>query len=131
MRRQTVGSLTAIVMFLGVPTLAIAQLGSFRMIPGPTAKNLQVLPKTASGPEIDKVMGDFTTQLGVKCVFCHVDKFPEKDDRPHKADARRMMRMVADLNAKKTEYFGPRAKDNLVTCATCHRGKAEPAPFVK
>jgi len=130
MRRQTL-PLTAIVMLLGVPPLALAQLGNFRMIPGPTAKNLQILPKNSSGAEIDKVMEDFTRQLGVKCVFCHVDKFPEKDDRPHKGDARRMMKMVADLNGRKTEYFGPRAKDGLVTCATCHRGKAEPEAFVK
>ena len=93
---------------------------------GPEHKNLQVLPKAITNAELRKMMDGFTEQLGVKCTFCHVLEQYEKDDRPHKADARRMIRLVFDMRAKKSAYFGPRTKDAAITCSTCHRGKAEP-----
>jgi|JI10StandDraft_1071094.scaffolds.fasta_scaffold50646_2 hypothetical protein len=96
---------------------------------GPDHKNLQVLPKTITNAELKATMEGFTKQLGVKCTFCHVPDQYEKDDRPHKADARRMIRLVMDLKAKKAEYFARGTKDSMLNCALCHRGKAEPEPF--
>ncbi|MEO5761383.1 MAG: c-type cytochrome [Vicinamibacteria bacterium] len=119
MRTRSLTSLLGVVTFLAAPVLADAP-----------PKNLQLLPKTITKEELKVVMEGYTEQLGVKCTFCHVPDFPEKDDRPHKADARRMMRLVADLKAKRVDYFGPRAKENVVSCGLCHKGKAEPEPFV-
>ena len=97
---------------------------------GPEHKNLQVLPKTITNDELKKMMDGFTEQLGVKCTFCHVLEQYEKDERPHKADGRRMIKLVLDMKAKKADYFGPRVKEAVITCGMCHRGKAEPEPFV-
>lgn len=93
-------------------------------------KNLQVLNKDISDADLKKTMEGFTEQLGVKCTFCHIVDQYEKDDRPHKADARRMIRLVLDMKAKKADYFGPRVKEAVITCSICHRGQAEPEPFV-
>ena len=97
---------------------------------GPEHKNLQVLPKAITNDKLKAMMDGFTEQLGVKCTFCHVLEQYEKDDRPHKADARRMIRLVLDMKAKKVAYFGPRLKEAVITCGMCHRGQAEPDPFV-
>ena len=35
-----------------------------------------------------------------------------------------------DMKAKKADYFGPRVKEAVITCSMCHRGNAEPEPFV-
>lgn len=93
------------------------------------AKNLKVLPKDISHEELDKVMKDFKTALGVKCSFCHN---PRKDDpkkpdfaddnNEHKDIARDMMRMTARINKKNFKGMDPMP----VTCYTCHQGNKEP-----
>ena len=108
---------------------AITLLGGTALA-APEHKNLQVLPKTITADELKKTMEGFTEQLGVKCTFCHVLEQYEKDERPHKADARRMIKLVQDMKAKKADYFGPRTKEAVITCSMCHKGKAEPEPFV-
>ena len=40
----------------------------------PRYKNLKVLPKNITKPQMDSVMKHFTVALGVKCNFCHVRK---------------------------------------------------------
>ena len=119
MRNRSIQNLCAALSFLAMPVFA-----------GPVYKNLQVLPKTITQVELKKTMQGFTEQLGVKCTFCHVLEQYEKDERPHKADARRMIRLVLNLKAKKALYFGPRTKDAVITCGMCHLGKAEPEPMV-
>ena len=114
---------------LSVLGLAIASLGGTAAA-APEHKNLKVLDKAISVYELKKTMEGFTVQLGVKCTFCHIVDQYEKDDRPHKADARRMIQLVMDMKAKKASYFGPRVKEAVITCSMCHRGKAEPEPFV-
>lgn len=109
----------------------IAILAAVTTFAGPEHKNLQVLNKNISDAELKKTMDGFTEQLGVKCTFCHVLEQYEKDDLPHKADARRMIRLVQDMKARKSVYFGPRVKEAVITCGLCHRGKAEPEPFVQ
>ena len=93
-------------------------------------KNLQVLPKDITKDELKKTMDGFTEQLGVKCTFCHIVDQYDKDERPHKADARRMIKLVQDMKTKRADYFGPRVKEAVITCSMCHKGKAEPEPFV-
>jgi Photosynthetic reaction centre cytochrome C subunit len=65
----------------------------------------------------------FTASLGVKCNHCHANGF-EKDDKPEKQTARRMINMVFDLN--KGKFDGRDA----ITCYTCHRGQTKPDSVV-
>jgi photosynthetic reaction center cytochrome c subunit len=81
-------------------------------------RNIQAL-KGVPASQLQKVMALFTGSLGVKCGYCHTNPF-EKDDKPAKQTARRMIRMVFDLNR---ERFGGR---DAITCHTCHRGQPKP-----
>jgi hypothetical protein len=97
-------------------------------------KNLKVLPKDITKPQMDSVMKSFTVALNVKCNFCHVKvegsdawDFPS-DANKHKLVAREMYKMTTKINKKYFEYTGD--SDDLalqmVTCYTCHNGKKEP-----
>ena len=101
----------------------------------PLYKNLKVLPKRTTKAEMDSVMKHFTASLGVKCNFCHVRTADNKewdfasDANKHKLVAREMMKMTGKINKK---YFNVTASQGLsttlmVSCYTCHNGKAEPA----
>ena len=104
-------------------------------------KNLKVLPKDISKADLDKVMDNFKTALGVKCSFCHAPSkdtaqhYPDfaSDAKPEKDIARYMMKMTTKINKK---FF----KDNknpegqmvpAVTCMTCHHGSEHPTPPAK
>jgi len=81
-------------------------------------KNIQVL----KGVPVSQFMNTMFFQryaLGVSCSYCHVDGQWEKDDKPAKAKAREMERMVLDLN--KNVFH-----ETKVTCMTCHRGSLAP-----
>ena len=92
-----------------------------------TRKNIQVL-KGLPESQLFLLMNFVATSLEVKCDYCHVKnpgKNPqtggdnwvwESDDKPKKLIARRMMKMVLDIN--KTNFDG----ETFVTCYTCHRG---------
>jgi hypothetical protein len=82
-------------------------------------KNIQVL-NGVPAPQLDAIMAFFTGSLGVRCNHCHVPGQFEKDDKPTKQTARKMIRMVFDLN--KGNFDGRGA----VTCVTCHRGQPKP-----
>jgi hypothetical protein len=66
------------------------------------------------------VMFAFKASLGVDCTYCHIKDQFEKDDKPTKQMARKMITLVRDTNAK----LGGAAR---VTCFTCHRGQTRPA----
>lgn len=101
--------------------------------PDPT--NLQVVPKDISKRELVQTMRRFTMSLGVRCEFCHVgegndlSKFDfASDDKRQKRNARLMMTMTRDINAKLADVPEPRAAGTAaVTCYTCHRGETKPA----
>ena len=70
----------------------------------PKPKNLKVLPENA---DLIKIMRGFTGALGVECSYCHTppDPVTHRSDRasdanPMKDQARVMIRMTDDLNAK-------------------------------
>ncbi len=98
-------------------------------------RNLKVLPKDISDQKLDSIMQTYNVALGVKCSFCHV---PVKniadsldyvsDAEPMKEEARKMMRMVIDINKKNFHYNKNDRPEylNTVHCNTCHRG--EPFP---
>ncbi len=90
-----------------------------------THKNIQVL-KGLPESQLYIVMNFMRASLGVSCAYCHVyqggDKWEwEKDDKPAKRTARRMLQMTLDIN--KTHFNGRHA----ISCYTCHRGSTEPA----
>ena len=97
-------------------------------------KNLKVLPKDITKPQMDSVMKSFVVALNVKCNFCHVkaegsDQWDfASDANKHKLVARDMYKMTTKINKKYFDYTG--SKDDLaiqmVTCYTCHNGQKEP-----
>jgi hypothetical protein len=82
-------------------------------------KNIQVL-KGMPASQLRPVMGLISTSLGVRCGQCHVQGAFDKDDKEAKRTARRMIRMVIDVNQGNFEG------ETRVTCFTCHRGQEQP-----
>jgi hypothetical protein len=82
-------------------------------------KNIQIF-KGVPAARLPDVMKNFSRWLGVSCDTCHVPKEFEKDDKPQKVAARRMMLMVRKIGQ---DNFGDR---NPVTCWMCHRGSLKP-----
>ena len=79
-------------------------------------KNIQVL-KGLPASRLEPIMFAFKNSLGVDCTYCHVKDHFEKDDKPTKQTARKMIGITRDATAK----IGSR-----VTCNTCHRGEPRP-----
>ena len=98
-----------------------------------TFTNLKVLPKDIKKPDLMKTMKVFSTQLGVRCNFCHEvnDNLTEgsfaSDAKDEKQSARLMLKMVSQINddyiSKVPNMPAP------ATCWTCHRGKSTPEQF--
>jgi hypothetical protein len=82
-------------------------------------KNIQVL-KGVPSERWMPIMFAFKGSLGVECTFCHVKGEWEKDDKDNKQIARKMIKMVKDINSQ----LGGIGK---VSCFTCHRGQQRPA----
>jgi len=110
---------------------AFAQDDFEKRVAGKTAaevnKNIQVL-KTLPAIDLFPTMQFMAASLGVGCEYCHVTdntgRWPmEKDDKPQKLVARRMLTMVQQIN--QTHFEG----QNRVTCASCHHGANRPTPF--
>ena len=117
--------------FVSVPALVlIALFGTPSLQASPEGKNLQVLDKNMSKDDLKKTMEAFAAQLGVKCQFCHVDEQYEKDDKKQKSDARKMIKLVMEMKARKPEFFKTTVKETAIQCSMCHRGKPQPEAFV-
>ena len=82
-------------------------------------KNIQVLKDLPPG-QLIPAMQFITSSLGVECDFCHVRGAFDKDDKPTKKTARKMMQMMIALNQAN---FDNRRE---VTCYSCHRGSSKP-----
>lgn len=86
-------------------------------------KNIKVL-KNLPADQLIPVMRKWNVALGVKCDFCHVIAADhsgfEKDDKPEKNAARKMVQMTVDINKR---Y---KAVEKKVSCMTCHHGNKEP-----
>jgi hypothetical protein len=81
-------------------------------------KNIQLL-KGIPAERLMNVMFAFKSSLNVDCDFCHIKDAFEKDDKPMKQIARKMIKRMNEINA---DGAGGR-----VTCYTCHRGQRKPA----
>ena len=115
---------------LPAAALALALTAAVSAPAAPEHKNLQVLDKNISKDDLKKMMEGFAAQLGVKCQFCHVEELYEKDDRKQKSDARKMIKLVTEMKARKAEFFKLTVKESAIQCAMCHRGKPQPEAFV-
>lgn len=95
---------------------------------GPRERNLQVLPADISQDSLQLVMSEWASALGVRCSHCHVSSREHRDfaadDKAPKHMARRMVRLVAQINGNLDEALG--AGVTPVRCVTCHRGVALP-----
>lgn len=110
-------------------------------------KNLRILPRTITRPELIATMRSFTRALGVRCNHCHVVTATEPkeqfdfpaDTKEEKRVARVMMQMTAQINGAwmervevaegHEEEATPAAGETMqqrVHCWTCHRGHTEP-----
>ena len=81
-------------------------------------KNIQML-KGLPADRLTPIMFAFKNSLGVDCTYCHVKDQFEKDDKPAKQVARKMIAITREANAK----LGGAGR---VTCFTCHRGQPRP-----
>jgi hypothetical protein len=95
--------------------------------------NLQVLPKDMPREQVGDLMRNWSAQLGVQCVYCHVQEGPNGrndralDDKQTKKTARVMFTMMKNVNDTLTAGVGKQAADvTKVECGTCHRGQAMP-----
>jgi hypothetical protein len=86
-------------------------------------KNIRVLGSLPAD-QLIPLMRVYNSSLGVRCSFCHVvnpDRTGyERDDKPAKAMARKMIVMTRSLNAHQ------KLLENKATCFMCHHGHAEP-----
>ena len=85
-------------------------------------KNIQTLKGIPAGRWM-LIMTMFSKSLGVDCNYCHVPDAFEKDDKPAKQTARRMLRMVGSI--AREIYNGP----SSINCYTCHKGQTQPVAF--
>ncbi len=97
-------------------------------------KNLQVLPKDMTTPQVQVLMRTVAAALGVQCGYCHVFEGPGNpandfaaDTKPPKLVARVMMQMTGEINQKLASNIKkPADQITKVECMTCHRGEAIP-----
>ena len=123
-----------------IPALVLAVLVS-ALLTGPTTaraeeelKNIKVFPKDITKRELEETMHHWSDALGVRCTHCHEQKVPgdfrsidfASDAIDKKQTARRMMKMVQDLNAD-TLPKAAGEDDAAISCVTCHRGLQNPA----
>lgn len=90
---------------------------------GQKFKSIKVLNEMPA-EQMGKVMNMISASLGVDCKFCHAsnDGDYEKEGFEHKDTARKMMKMVFDLN--KSQFDGRPE----INCNSCHNGRSHPQP---
>src|SRR5262245_14375683 len=102
--------------------------------PPPPPKNLQVLPKDMTTPQVQALMRNIGAALGVQCGYCHVFEGPGNpandfaaDTKTPKLVARVMIQMTGEINQKLAANIKkPADQLTQVGCMTCHRGEAIP-----
>jgi hypothetical protein len=82
-------------------------------------KNIQTLRDVPAG-HFPSIMAYFAASLGVGCDHCHVTGQFERDDKPEKLKARKMLMMVGGILR---QYYGG---NGPIGCYTCHQGKIRP-----
>jgi len=98
-----------------------------------TFSNLKFFPEDIGKQKLLGTMRDFSTALGVRCTFCHVQKTPgdfdsidwASDSIEHKDTARGMMTMIRKINSEQLPA-ATGEPGGRVRCITCHRGLENP-----
>jgi tetratricopeptide (TPR) repeat protein len=94
-------------------------------------ENLQYFPKDITRQQLTQRMREFSLGLNVRCQYCHTggDGISlqgvvfASDEKPAKAKARAMLRMVDEINGALLSKLPARAEPRVaVDCVTCHRG---------
>jgi len=112
----------------------------------PPLKNIKVLPKDWTRPQVQQLMQTFVESLGVAapkdgCGHCHVadpnappplpGRGPAFDfsleTNANKDISRKMIQMVMAVNADYLKDIGEPMPTEKVTCYTCHNGAEKPA----
>jgi hypothetical protein len=83
-------------------------------------KNVKTPLKDLPASEFIDSMHYFAWSLGKNCEFCHVAHKMDLDDKKEKKTARKMIEMVASIDA---EHF---KNHPAVRCFTCHEGHQHP-----
>ena len=118
--------------------LSLLAVSAHAQFPPEKLENLKVFPKDIPVRALIDSMAGFTRALGVRCTYCHVGEegkplstYDFKSDEKHaKEAARTMLGMVAAINGSLLGKLEHRHEPRItVTCATCHRGVAEPRPL--
>jgi len=86
-------------------------------------KNIQVY-KDLPAAQMNQTMHLMGGALGVECQYCHILNMWDRDDKPMKGVARRMVTMMDAINR---DSFGGAP---VVSCYTCHRGQPQPTAAV-
>jgi Photosynthetic reaction centre cytochrome C subunit len=129
-----------IITYTGIGLFLITGISATQMTPEkPVWKNLKIIPKKTDDEQMERIMHQYTRQLGVTCSYCHPDTKPgiipvmvdfATDELPEKGTTRKMMVMTDKLNKKyfnyKNDYGFESLKKSVITCNTCHRGLPKP-----
>src|SRR5471030_1035331 len=92
--------IVAIGLISGVVVLAsmtaIKQQAPQQQRPEPKLVNIKVLPRKMTYRQVDHLMDEWASALGVRCNFCH-EQDKASDAKPEKLMAREMFEMAAKL----------------------------------
>jgi hypothetical protein len=88
-------------------------------------KNIQTFKGMPAGRVLAIMEQAFVPNLGVNCSYCHMPGQWELDDKNPKKIARNMWTMRAEWQDEVRKASGN--EQAVVTCYTCHKGKAKPA----
>jgi tetratricopeptide (TPR) repeat protein len=103
-----------------------------------TYANLKMFPQDIGKRELLGSMRDFSSGLGVRCTYCHIQEVPgdfdsidwASDALEPKKVTRGMMTMVRNINSQLLPAaVGDRG--GMVRCITCHRGLEDPQTLDK
>jgi len=103
----------------------------------PKPKKTKIIPHSASPEELRAAMMMMVRGLATRCITCHVGKEPDdlstfdfqSDAKPHKLNARLMLKMQNDINEKTLPKVKPDPPDTekaQVSCFTCHQKQLKP-----
>ena len=86
-------------------------------------KNIKVMQGVPAN-QISQSMHLIKAALGVDCTHCHIEmQWDLEDVQPMKDKARAMYKMMVEIN--RVNFKG----EQVVTCFTCHKGKAIPDTY--